>query len=98
MKGIVFGDSGIGWFVGQGEDILPIYTDGRDLNDLVGTEVEFNIGVEYEGEPVYPRYAVICKDKKTLYSEIEYLVIRWNLDGTRTAGDLTREILKIIGK
>ena len=98
MRGTVFGDSGIGWFIGCGDDILPIYADGTNLNELVGTEVEFNIGVEYEGEPIYPRYAVICKDKKTLYSEIENSIIRWNVDGTRTAGELTREILKIIGK
>jgi len=31
-----------------------------------------------------------------LYSAIELAIIRWNLDGTRTAGSLTREIMLII--
>lgn len=38
------------------------------------------------------------KEKKipSLYSEIESLIIRWNLDGTKTAGSLTREIMKLL--
>jgi hypothetical protein len=35
-------------------------------------------------------------NKDTLYSEIELLIIRWNIDGTKTAGSLTREIMKLI--
>jgi hypothetical protein len=31
-----------------------------------------------------------------LYSAIEAAIIRWNLDGTKTAGSLTREIMLII--
>ena len=31
-----------------------------------------------------------------LYSAIEAAIIRWNLDGTKTAGELTREIISII--
>ena len=34
--------------------------------------------------------------EKELYSVIEAAIIRWNLDGTRTAGELTREIMLII--
>jgi hypothetical protein len=34
--------------------------------------------------------------ERQLYSEIEYLIIKWNLDGTRTAGSLIREIMKLI--
>ena len=30
---------------------------------------------------------------KTIYSEIENLIITWNNDGTKTAGSLTREIM-----
>jgi hypothetical protein len=33
-----------------------------------------------------------------LYSAIETAIIRWNLDGTKTAGELTREIMLIIKK
>lgn len=32
----------------------------------------------------------------TVYQKIEQAIIRWNNDGTETAGTLTREILKII--
>lgn len=32
----------------------------------------------------------------TLYQEIENQIIRWNNDGTKTAGHLTRKIMKLI--
>ena len=35
---------------------------------------------------------------KTIYSEIENLIITWNNDGTKTAGSLTREIMILIDK
>jgi hypothetical protein len=35
-------------------------------------------------------------DENKLYSAIELAIIRWTLDGTRTAGSLTREIMSII--
>ena len=35
-------------------------------------------------------------DENELYSAIETAIIRWNLDGTKTAGELTREIISII--
>jgi hypothetical protein len=35
-------------------------------------------------------------NKDELYSTIEAAIIRWNLDGTKTAGSLTREIMSII--
>lgn len=31
-----------------------------------------------------------------IYSEIEHLIIQWNIDGTKTAGSLTRDIMKLI--
>jgi hypothetical protein len=37
-------------------------------------------------------------NKDTLYSEIELLIIRWNIDGTKTAGSLTRDIIELIKK
>lgn len=37
-------------------------------------------------------------NKDKLYSEIEDLIIRWNIDGTKTAGSLTRQIIKVIEK
>ena len=35
-------------------------------------------------------------DEKKLYSAIEAAIMRWALDGTKTAGSLTREIMSII--
>ena len=35
------------------------------------------------------------KDKSLpIYSQLELMIIRWNLDGTKTAGMLTRKILR----
>ena len=36
------------------------------------------------------------KPEHQLYTEIEELIIEWNLDGTKTAGNLTRKIIKLI--
>jgi len=35
-------------------------------------------------------------DEKKLYSDIENAIIKWVIDGTKTAGSLTREIILII--
>ena len=32
----------------------------------------------------------------TLYQEIENLIMIWNQDGTKTAGSLTRQIMKLV--
>jgi hypothetical protein len=34
----------------------------------------------------------------SLYSEIEYLIIMWSNDGTKTAGTLTRQIMDLLSK
>lgn len=34
--------------------------------------------------------------KDELYSAIESAIVRWNIDGTKTAGYLTREIISIV--
>jgi hypothetical protein len=34
-------------------------------------------------------------DEDKVYNNIETAIIRWNIDGTKTAGDLTREIIAI---
>jgi len=35
-------------------------------------------------------------DKRDLYKDIESAIIGWNNDGTRTAGELTREIMELV--
>jgi hypothetical protein len=37
-------------------------------------------------------------EEEDIYSEIEHLIINWNNDGTKTAGDLTRQIIEQIKK
>lgn len=45
-------------------------------------------------EDVYNKAKAL--DENELYSAIEAAIIRWNLDATKTAGELTREIMLII--
>ena len=35
-------------------------------------------------------------DETKLYSAIENIIIKWVIDGTKTAGSLTREIMLIL--
>ncbi len=37
-------------------------------------------------------------DENKLYSAIENAVIKWTIDGTKTAGSLTREIMSLVEK
>jgi hypothetical protein len=41
-------------------------------------------------------YIIIITMDKELYSTIEHLIIKWNLDGYKTAGHLTRQIMEHI--
>ncbi len=36
------------------------------------------------------------KYTKEIYSEIEKLIIAWNIDGSKSAGYLTRQIIKLL--
>jgi hypothetical protein len=38
------------------------------------------------------------ENEKTLYSKIEHLIIMWSNDGTKTAGSLTRQIMKLLNE
>ncbi len=48
------------------------------------------------GDDEHKEWKEIRPSNETLYSEIEYLIIQWSNDGTKTAGSLTREIMKLI--
>jgi hypothetical protein len=90
------------------ENILPVRRE--DFHICVSCSenefhVEFEIGDEYHEQSLYPQYAIlkaplvyVKEQTDPMYSEIELAIIRWNIDGTKTAGELTRTILKIIGK
>lgn len=55
------------------------------------------IGMDYmhENHPDYKGEDLFGEGKE-LYPAIEAAIIRWNLDKTKTAGSLTREIMLII--
>ena len=57
-----------------------------------------NDGKYYElvGDNEHKEWEEVRPSNETLYSEIEHLIIRWNIDGTKTAGSLTRDIMKLI--
>ena len=38
------------------------------------------------------------KISEELYSKIERIVIAWSIDGTKTAGYLTRQIMELLNK
>jgi hypothetical protein len=52
--------------------------------------VSFEAGAKWQQERTY--------NEKELYSEIEWLIISWNNDGTKTAGHLTRQIIEQLRK
>ena len=49
-----------------------------------------------EKDHMYSLATLHVNMENELYSAIEAAIIRWNLDGTKTAGELTREIISII--
>ena len=53
---------------------------------LLGHRRSFIKGAKWQRERSY--------SKEKLYSEIEWLIISWNNDGTKTAGHLTRQIIE----
>ena len=111
MKGTVIlcGDEWFVRFIKNFQDnILPVRREDHHICVSCsenGSSVEFEIGDEYQEQSLYPQYAKLkaplayVKDQTdTIYSEIELVIITWNIDGTKTAGELTRTILKIMGK
>jgi hypothetical protein len=100
MRGSVFKTDETSWFIDAGENVYPILLEpGVGYDYLEGKDVDFELGEECEGETWSPVYAKIANSsKRSLYSDIELSIIKWNIDGTKTAGELTREILKIIDK
>jgi hypothetical protein len=53
-----------------------------------------NVGL-YDGT-IYAKLIGIRNKEDYLYSKIEHLIIEWNINGSKTAGDLTRKIMEII--
>jgi hypothetical protein len=89
--------------------VIPLYPEDAlyclDSDD--GLSFDFEIIDEFTHPENYKnvglfdgvKYAKLLKviDKKDfLYSKIENLIIEWSIDGTKTAGHLTRKIMEII--
>lgn len=56
----------------------------------------YNCGDVCKGECNWEKISIVDETEKDLYSNIENSIISWNIDGTRTAGSLTREIMELI--
>ena len=56
----------------------------------------YNCGDVCKGECNWEKISVIDETEKDLYSKIENSIISWNIDGTKTAGSLAREIMELI--
>ena len=54
--------------------------------------------IEPEKKQSHMNFNNLTDKEKELYSEIEYLIIMWNNDGTKTAGELTRQIMELLTK
>jgi hypothetical protein len=83
----------------KGNQFKPVYLEA--LSVQCGYPVYTTEPFSGEFKPkksIVERYGKSMMNSETLYSEIEHLIIRWNIDGTKTAGSLTREIIELIAK
>ena len=78
----------------QREEIIKKWEASGLLDNLDDKSDKIDLAKLMEGKAVQ----LINDDPTELYSEIEYLIIMWSNDGTRTAGSLTREIMEIINE
>jgi hypothetical protein len=78
----------------QHEKIIKKWKAAGLLDNLDDKSDKINLAI-----PMYAKTVQLINDDPTeLYSEIEYLIIMWSNDGTKTAGSLTREIMKLINQ
>jgi hypothetical protein len=78
----------------QREEIIKKWEASGLLDNLDDKSDKIDLAKLMDGKAVQ----LINDDPTELYSEIEYLIIMWSNDGTRTAGSLTREIMEIINQ
>ena len=76
------------------DEIIKKWRSSGLLDNLDDKSDKINLAELMEGKAVQ----LINDDPTELYSEIEYLIIMWSNDGTRTAGSITREIMKLINQ
>ena len=68
------------------EKLAEKYADGDSMEEAYASYIAFQEGYTQ------------CQEDLTvdLYSKIENLIITWSIDGTKTAGTLTRQIIKLL--
>ena len=72
------------------------FMDGEfDIVDSRGNKWNYPSESEESKPKMYKVYEFLDY-KNNLYSEIEHLIIQWTIDGTKTAGSLTRDIMKLL--
>lgn len=75
------------WFINNFETGMEYNPDSiPDFND------------EYYVPTPTTKTIVLEEHEDELYSDIENLIIRWSNDGTKTAGELTRQIMGLLKK
>lgn len=105
MKGIIFKEDDV-WKVRIDDNVFLLHPKDNDV------AWRFNDGQSYEVSTLWecPHYdgthfgkGCSCKTGlieymtiRSLYSQIEYYLIDWSLNGKKTAGTATREILKMM--
>ena len=79
----------IQWFISK------YYESGMEYEGLLVSMKNTNLdSFQWYNETVsIPKYG-----DDVLYSEIEHLIITWNIDGTKTAGHLTTQIMELLNK
>ena len=77
----------IQWFISK------YYESGMEYEGLLVSMKDTNLdSFQWYDETVsIPKYG-----DDVLYSDIEYLIIMWSNDGTKTAGYLTRQIMELL--
>jgi hypothetical protein len=56
----------------------------------------YNCGDVCKGECNWEKISIVDETEKDLYRNIENSIISWSINGTKTAGSLTREIMELI--
>lgn len=106
MKGIIFKDVDGTWKVQVSEKVYLLHPKDHDF------AWRFNDGQLYEVYELWECLShdkthfgkgcncksnlIECMTIRSLYSQIEYYLIDWNLNGKKTAGTATREILHMM--
>ena len=76
-------------------DLLNFIDGEFDIVDSRGNKWNYPSESE-DSKPKMSNVYEFLDVKNNLYSEIEHLIIQWNIDGTKTAGSLTRDIMKLL--